>query len=230
MLAAVPVEAAVEVDEDLALVRAARAGHLPAFEQLTRKYERIVLAVVQSMIRKREEAQSTAVEAFFRAYERLSYFSEETKFSTWLMRIVVHESLSRLVLLSVVRDGLLDMLDENDGNGLLLEAADWVTNPNDLYDAQELREILSNALTSVSPTARLVFVLRDIGGFPLRETADILGLSETTVRAHLCRTRLQLRERLATYFKKPMGDADTWISIRASDRGSFSSSDCLSQE
>ena len=62
------------------------------------------------------------------------------------------------------------------------EPVDWVMSPSNLYDPRELRELLSNTLRSVPPTARLVFVLRDIGGFSLPETAEILGLSRTTVR------------------------------------------------
>ena len=192
ILALAPNAAAAEVDEDFALVRAANAGHLTAFEQLTRKYERIVLAVVQSIIGNREEAESTTVEAFFLAYKTLSRFPVGTKVSTWLVRLVVRESLSRLAFQSVAGDQFLEVPDAKDGRGLPQEPADWVTSPNDLYDAPELRNILSNALSSVSPTARLVFVLRDIGSFSRRDIADILGLSRTTVREHLLQTRLQL--------------------------------------
>jgi RNA polymerase sigma-70 factor (ECF subfamily) len=230
MLALAPNAAADEVDEDFALVRAAKAGHLTAFEQLMRKYERIVLAVVQSIIGNREEAESTTVDAFFLAYKTLSRFPVGTKVSTWLVRIVVRESLSRLAFQSVAGDQFLEVPDAKDGRGLPQEPADWVTSPNDLYDAPELRNILSNALSSVSPTARLVFVLRDIGSFSRRDIADILGLSRTTVREHLLQTRLQLRERLATYFKKPVGDADPWTAVDTPDRTTFSILRSISQE
>jgi RNA polymerase sigma-70 factor (ECF subfamily) len=230
ILALAPNAGAAEVDEDFALVRAAKAGHLTAFEQLMRKYERIVLAVVQSIIGNREEAESTTVEAFFLAYKTLSRFPVGTKVSTWLVRIVVRESLSKLALQPVAGDEFLDVSAAKDSKDLPPEPDNWVTSPNDLYDAPELREILSNALRSVSPTARLVFVLRDIGSFSRRDISDILGLSRTTVREHLFQTRLHLRERLARYFKKPVGDADPWTSVDAPDRATFSIPHYVSQE
>ena len=230
MRAATPSEALVEVDEDLELVRAAVKGQLAAFEQLARKYERIVLAVVQSIIGNREEAEATAVEVFFLAYKALDRFPESAKFSTWLVRIAVQETLSRLALQSVAREQFLDVPDTNGSEGLPLEPVDWVTSPTELYDAVELREILSSSLRSVSPTARLVFVLRDIGGVSLSDIVEILGLSRTTVREHLFQTRLKLRERLSRYFKTRVGDAAPLVSVGAPDHAAFSVLHCLSQE
>ena len=228
MLALALNAAADEVDEDFALVRAAKAGHLTAFEQLMRKYERIVLAVVQSIIGNREEAESTTVDAFFLAYKTLSRFPVGTKVSTWLVRIVVRESLSRLAFQSVAGDQFLEVPDAKDGRGLPQEPADWVTSPNDLYDAPELRNILSNALSSVSPTARLVFVLRDIEGHSIVQTAEVLDLSHTAVKARLWRARLQLRERLNKYFRMETESAQVELVSERPYLGRPISQECLS--
>ena len=75
-------------------------------------------------------------------------------------------------------------------------------NPEELYSATELREILRKTLQDLGPGLRMVFVLRDIEGLSLEQTAEALGLSLSAVKARSWRARLQLRERLSKYFNK----------------------------
>ncbi len=82
------------------------------------------------------------------------------------------------------------------------DVADWAPNPEDLYRAAELREILRKTLQELGEGLRVVFVLRDIEGLSLGQTAEALGLSLTAVKARSFRARLQLRERLSKYFKR----------------------------
>jgi RNA polymerase sigma-70 factor (ECF subfamily) len=99
-------------------------------------------------------------------------------------------------------------LDEDfqaDGDVLPMEAADWAPNPEQLYWASELRAILLNTLSELRPVLRAVFVLRDIEGLSTDQTAEVLNLGPTAVKARLWRARLQLRERLNKYFGKQTG-------------------------
>ena len=81
--------------------------------------------------------------------------------------------------------------------------ADWAPSPEALYRASEFREILINSLKRLSSARKVVFVLRDIEEYSLNETAEILNLNVTAVKTRLSRARLQLREELSKYFKKP---------------------------
>jgi RNA polymerase sigma-70 factor, ECF subfamily len=82
------------------------------------------------------------------------------------------------------------------------EVADWAPNPEQLYRASELRQILAKALGELRLISRTLFVLRDIEGLSTDETATVLGLSRAAVKARLWRARLQLRESLTMYFGK----------------------------
>ena len=84
-----------------------------------------------------------------------------------------------------------------------IDVADWAPNPEGLYSAAELREILRKTLQELGPGLRMVFVLRDIEGLSLEQTAEALGLSLSAVKARSWRARLQLRERLSEYFNNP---------------------------
>src|SRR5207244_9954423 len=96
-------------------------------------------------------------------------------------------------------------LDEDfqaDGDMLPREVTDWAPNPEELYRASELRDILIKALEELRPILRTVFVLRDIEGLSIDQTAEVLDLSASAVKARLWRARLELRELLSGYFGK----------------------------
>lgn len=96
-------------------------------------------------------------------------------------------------------------LDEDfqaDGDMLPREVVDWAPNPEELYRVSELRDILITALENLRPALRTVFVLRDIEGLSINQTAEVLELSPAAVKARLFRARLQLRELLNEHFRK----------------------------
>jgi RNA polymerase sigma-70 factor (ECF subfamily) len=74
--------------------------------------------------------------------------------------------------------------------------ADWRQSPAELATRAETRRLLDEALQELDEKHRLVFLLRDVEGFSVKETAAQLGLSEVNVKVRLLRARLALRERL----------------------------------
>ena len=188
--------------DDLDLVHASKNGDVAAFEQLVKKYDRQLLRISQSVTHNREDSQDAVQEAFFKAYQKLAEFREDSQFSTWLIRITLNQSLMKLRKQRGVREISLDEDFHADGGILPREITDWVPNPERLYRATELRNILTNTLKELSPILRTVFVLRDIEGLSIDETAKVLDISHSAVKARLWRVRLQLRERLNKYFSK----------------------------
>lgn len=188
--------------DDLDLVHASKNGDVAAFEQLVKRYDRKLFRIAQSVTHNTEDAQDAVQEAFFKAFQNLQQFREESKFSTWLIRITVNQSLMKLRKQRTARALSLDDNFEADGDILPKEIADWAPNPEQLYWASELREILHKALKEMRPVLRAVFVIRDIEGLSIDQTAEVLNLSETAVKARLWRARLHLRECLNKYFSK----------------------------
>src|SRR6202162_2955406 len=84
------------VSEELALVHAAKAGDMSAFEELVRRYDRNVFRIAQHITQNREDAEDVVQDAFLKAYQNLANFQEQSKFYTWLVRIAVNEALMRL--------------------------------------------------------------------------------------------------------------------------------------
>ena len=145
------------------------------------------------------DAEDAAQEAVLKAFANLAKFRGDSKFSTWLIRIATNEALMKLR--KERRHRLDDSLDEqrNDEKGDYIprDFADWREIPSEALQTKELRQALSRALASLTPKHREVFVLRDVQHFSIAETARMLGLSQSAVKTRLLRARLQMRDALA---------------------------------
>jgi RNA polymerase sigma-70 factor, ECF subfamily len=188
--------------DDLDLVHASKNGDIAAFEQLVTRYDRKLLRIAQHVTHNREDSQDAVQEAFLKAFQNLSRFREDAQFSTWLFRITVNQSLMKLRKQRAIREVSLDEDFLADGDMLPMEVTDWSPNPEQLYSASELRQILIMALRELRPILRTVFVLRDIEGLSTAQTAEVLNLTYAAAKARLWRARLRLRERLTWYFSK----------------------------
>lgn len=213
---------------DLDLVHAAKNGDVSAFEQLVGRYDRKLLRIAQHVTHNREDAQDAVQEAFLKAFQHLAQFREDSQFSTWLIRITVNQSLMKLRKQRSVREVSLDEDFQTDGDILPIEVADWAPNPEERYRTSELRDILAKMLEDLQPILRTVFVLRDIEGLSIVETAEVLDLTHTAVKARLWRARLQLRERLNKYFRMETESAQVELVSERPHPGRPISQECLS--
>ena len=193
----------VEPSEELALVRAAKSGDIAAFEQLVKRYDRNIFRLAQHITQNREDAEDVVQEAFLKAYQHLKGFQEQSKFYTWLVRIAVNESLMKLRRRRADKTVSLDQEIETEDNSMPREVTDWSPNPEQQYGQAEMNRILAKTIGGLPAGFRTVFVLRDVEGLSTEETAEALQLSIPAVKSRLLRARLQLRERLSKFFRKP---------------------------
>jgi RNA polymerase sigma-70 factor (ECF subfamily) len=187
----------VEAHPDIALVERAKAGDTAAFEVLVRQYERQIFRTALHITQNREDAEDITQDVFFKAFQKLEQFQGNSKFSTWLVRIAVNESLMRLRKRKTSKT--VSMTDEG---SIPRDFAEWRPNPEQNYSQSELAEILRKTIAGLPPGFRTVFTLRDIENLSTEETAEALNLSVPAVKSRLLRARLQLRERLSRYFRK----------------------------
>jgi RNA polymerase sigma-70 factor, ECF subfamily len=195
-------DVAEEESGDMDLVHASKNGDVAAFEQLVKRYDSKLLRIAQSVTHNREDSQDVVQEAFLKAYQHLADFREACQFSTWLIRITVNQALMKLRKQRGTKETSLDEDCGDEGDILPKEVTDWAPNPEQLCWASELRYILFKALEEVRPILRIVFILRDIEGLTIDQTAVVLNLSHTAVKARLWRVRLKLREALSQHFSQ----------------------------
>ena len=194
-----------EVHPDVALVERAKQGDAAAFETLVRQYDRAIFRVANHITQNREDAEDIVQDVFLKAYNKLEQFQGNSKFSTWLTRIAVNESLMRLRKRKTSRTVSMDQDVQTEEGSIPRDFADWSPDPEQQLSQSELGDILQKTIAGLSPGFRTVFTLRDIENLSTEETANALGLSVPAVKSRLLRARLQLRERLSRYLKRKDG-------------------------
>jgi RNA polymerase sigma-70 factor (ECF subfamily) len=187
---------------DLELVQQAKGGKLDAFTELVNRHERKIFRLTQHITGSREDAEDALQETFLKAFSRLPQFQGDSQFYTWLVRIAVNESLMKLRKRRAHPTVSLDEPIQTEDDFVPREHADWDDNPEQRYAQQELRDILDQAVQSLPPIFRAVFVLRDLEDLSTEETAQMLSLSVPAVKSRLLRARLQLREKLSKHFRR----------------------------
>lgn len=198
--------------DDLGLVRASKTGDVAAFEQLVKQYDRRLLRISQTVTRNREDSEDAVQEALLKAFQNLAEFREESQFSTWLIRITINQSLMKLRKQCTRKEVPLNEDVESEGDALPVDLPDHAPNPEQLCWASELRDIFVRTIEEVRPILRTVFVLRDVEGLSIEQTAQVLNLSQTAVKTRLRRVRLHLRERLNRYLRQAASPAPQELS------------------
>lgn len=189
---------------DAELVRRAKLGNLDAFEELVARQERSIYSLALRILQNSHDAEDVTQQTFLSALENLAKFREEASFATWLNRIATFAALKvirkRRGLDTVSLEAATEPREDYDSIPHPEYIADWKESPERLVERNETQRLLDDALAQLDDKHRLVFVLRDVEGLSVRETADALGLSEANVKVRLLRARLQLRERLTLAF------------------------------
>lgn len=180
-------------DDCLLLVRFA-AGERAALEELFTRYRQPAYRVAYRLLGNEADALDAVQEGFVKALTHLNGFQGRSSFKTWLMRVVSNAALDlgrqrgRRECLSLeaaeVRDQDLSLLLVPD------ETADQL-------NRAELRQMLDQALLTLSEAQRQTFVLHAEAGLSYREVAEVMGISIGTVMSRLFYARQKLRSHLA---------------------------------
>jgi len=192
---------------DATLVKQAQAGNLAAFEALAVRYEQRLYSLAWRILRHEQDAEDVTQQALLSAMENLQGFRGESSFSTWLLRIAVHAALKLIRKRKGLHMVSLEEATEaRDGFETVPHPeyiADWRQSPEEMAGRNEVRRLLDQALAQVDEKHRMVFLLRDVEGLSIAETAEVLGLTPANVKVRLLRARLQLRELLTRELGDP---------------------------
>lgn len=179
------------------------AGDRAEFARLVDTYSSSIYRLGLKMLGHPQDAEDVLQNTFMNALLHLSSFEGRSSIATWLYRIAVNEA---LMLIRKRRPEVsLEPETQQDDAESLEDVrprvfADWSALPEDELLSGEGKELLDDAIQNMPETLRIVFVLRDIEGLSIKETADALNLTETNVKTRLVRARMFLRERLSTYY------------------------------
>ena len=169
------------------------AGETELYEILIRRHNQRLFRVARSIVRNDDEAELIMQDAYVSAYMHLNQFEGRASFSTWLTKIAVHEAFARLRQRKRLVD--LDTIAESPGGQEHMMVSRERDPEQKLLD-RELKGLLETAIDALPEIYRSVFVLREIEGLGIAETADCLGISQESVKVRLHRARGLMRRQL----------------------------------
>ena len=184
-------------EEERQLVRRAQRGDVAAYEELLRRHQQRVFAVVSRILRRREDVEDVAQQVFVKAYFSLRRFDLRSAFGTWLYKIAVNECwdylrkkrVRRLVYEADLSEEQVRQLDS------ISESSIGVEKPReDAARRTEQRDLLERLLGELEEKDRLMLVMKEVEGFSVEEIGEVLGLNVNTVKVRLFRARGRLVE------------------------------------
>ena len=178
-------------DSDDEIVRHVLDGETAMFELLMRRYNERVYRAARAIVRDEHEAEDVMQQAYVNAFTHLRQFNGSARFSTWLTKIAVNESLAR-----VRRRGRYEAFDDEHPNVEPFMSSTPAENPERQAFTAELRGLLEWAIDTLPDGMREVFVLREVEGLSTGEVAESLDVSEDVVKTRLSRGRAALRRAL----------------------------------
>jgi RNA polymerase sigma-70 factor (ECF subfamily) len=205
------VQADAETARAVSLLNKSRGGDRGAFGQLVVLYQDRLFNAVVRLVGDRDEAAELTQEAFTRALAALDSFRGDSAPYTWLFRIAVNLSISRLRKEHRHRVFSLDRPTSGNGQsnrhddqaaGLIDRVRQSELEPPAAMEQRERAEQVVAALGRVDPEYRAVLVMRDIEGFDYQQMADVMGLALGTLKSRLFRARVALRDELKSYMSK----------------------------
>jgi RNA polymerase sigma-70 factor, ECF subfamily len=183
-------------DCDLEYVAACQKGDTEAFSVLVARHSKKMLNIANRMLGDYDEACDVTQEAFIAAFRSIRKFRADSKFSTWLYRIVVNLAKNRVKMRQnlLKREGLKLEAADVSGDCAACLAASNGDNPALQLERRELANQVQTCIDALEGDYREVLVLRDIEGLAYEEIRDILQIASGTVKSRLSRARLAMKE------------------------------------
>ena len=195
--------------DDEALARLIAARDADAVRLVTQRNNQRLFRAAWSILRNRDEAEDAVQSAYLLAFRSIDGFQGRASLSTWLTRIVINEALGRARAAkrrqAHLASASVTLLD--DYRDKLMRGSTSGQSPDGEYARAQVRGLLEQAIATLPASFRLVFVMREIEGLSVEETAASLGLLPATVKTRHLRARRRLQEALAPELKAVLSGA-----------------------
>ncbi len=182
--------------DDFQLVRRAQNHDMDAFSILIRRHQGRAFSLAWRLTGHREDARDLVQEAFVRAWTGLAEFRNDSRFGTWLHRILLnlarnrHRDAGRKG-----RDRVVPLADFRDADGHAPESAAPASgSPRDAAVGHEVEEALAACLDGLPEQYREAFVLRIQAGMDYAQIAENLDCPLGTVKSRICGARRLLAQ------------------------------------
>ena len=194
---------------DLALASRVVGSDPRAVRTLTQRNNQRLYRVAWGILRSRTEAEDAVQEAYLRGFAAIKSFNGQSSLTTWLTRIVINEALMRKRsakrrTAALKGDSVL-VIDEY--REKFMGSPERRATPEAAVMRKELSKLLESAIAQLPDAFRLVFMLREVEGMSVEETAEALQIAPATVKTRHLRARRRLQQFLDPELRGALGEA-----------------------
>jgi RNA polymerase sigma factor (sigma-70 family) len=184
---------------DIELINQTLAGNQSAYADLVKRHQRFIFTLAQRFAKNREDAEEIAQDCFIKAYRSLASFQQQSKFSTWLYRIVYTTAMTHLRKKRIQTDSI-------DDEGTSIQVANQGGMDMNLAERKSRSYYLNLAIGQLLPDDATIITLFYNGEQSLEEIAETLGMEANTVKVKLFRARQRLKDKLEGLLKHEVNE------------------------
>jgi RNA polymerase sigma-70 factor (ECF subfamily) len=190
----------VAVDSDLSAIEKIVKGEVSLFEILIRKYNSVLYKIARSYGFNHQDAEDLMQDTHVSAYMSLQKFEGRSSYKTWISKIMVNKCLYKLKYGYFKNEVSVETAVEPTHQPMYVSTKENQTE-NVLLN-HELASVLEKSLQSIPVMYRTVFVLREVEGFSVAETAELLEITEVNVKVRLNRAKTLLQKRVEQFYSR----------------------------
>ena len=168
-------------------------GNTNAFSFLVEKYKRMAYTLALNLVQVPEDAEDIAQDAFVKAFQALDNFRGESKFSTWLYKIIYNVSIARL---RKKEFKTFQIDDEQNSNFDVCETDNFLTR----LTIEEQNTIVRSAIDQLLAEEKVLITLYYMNESTIKDITHITGDTESNTKIKLFRARKKLWEMLKYHF------------------------------
>jgi RNA polymerase sigma factor (sigma-70 family) len=173
-------------DPDHFIIDKILAGEQSVYAELVNRYKSYAFTIAQRILQNRPEAEEAAQDAFIKAYHHLAGFNRESKFSTWLYRIVFNTAIS------------YKRKNRQQFQSIETTVIEYNQDVDGLLEKMDKKKYVNQALAKLNEADRTALTLFYLEEFSLEEIAEITGMQANTAKVRIHRARLRLADELKT--------------------------------
>ena len=167
------------------IVSRVKSGDTEAFRVLVEKHQHLAFTVAYNIVKNRQDAEEVVQDSFIKVFNKIDQFKEESKFSSWLFKIVYNTALSR-IRKKQVDTFTLEHNDYSTEYGL-----DSHNGWNELVITDQ-QKYIHKALDLLEDNDKLVLTLFYLADESLAEICKVTNEKQGTVKARLHRARAKM--------------------------------------
>lgn len=189
------IEKEVSQSSDTDILKLVLTGHTALFELLVRRYNPYLYKVGRSYGFNHHDTEDLMQDTFVNCYLHLQQFQQQASFKTWLLRIMLHQCWHKMQKHSFIKEKPAEVLPPNSS---FMFSANNTTDKT--VTGRELKNVIEASLLKIPLSYRTAFILRELTGLSIAETAELTHTSVANVKVQLHRAKALLRKEIVKVY------------------------------